>query len=213
MVVVLVKGLLVCFEGIDGSGKMTQAGLLMKALSRKGARCILLSYPDYGSDYGKMIDMHLHGHMKASVAELFLLFLADMAKDAEKVRKSVASGSVVICDRYFYSTIAYQCAAGFSYVKAKAFESAAGLPRPSCVFYLDIPQSLTYSRKMKQKGSADRNESDEEYMGRVRRYYSKMMRDGYSGAEWVRIDGTMPAGRIHRLVMGKIREMKPALGT
>lgn len=200
----VMEGMLICFEGIDGSGKATQSQLLKKELEAKGRKCMLLSYPDYTSEYGKMIDRHLHGGATLSVPELFLLFLADMLKDSDRVNGAIAKGQVVIMDRYFYSTIAYQCAAGFDYERAKAIEAAAGLTVPSVVLYLDIPASLTHERKMKQKQAADRNESNMKYMDAVRAFYGKLLSERYSRARWVRIDGTETIEQIQEEIMKEI---------
>ena len=195
------KGLFVCFEGIDGSGKTTQAKLLKKALESSGIKCVMFGYPDYDSPYGKMIDRYLNKKIEMSPSDLLLVFIADMVKDARSIRSSIKAGKVVITDRYFYSTIAYQSAAGFSYRKAKELEDSVSLPLPSCLFYLDMPVNLARERKIKQKWKADRNESDTDYMKQVKKYYERLLAERYTGVKFIRIDGTSSAKKNHESII------------
>lgn len=190
------SGTLLCIEGIDGAGKHTQAEMLAEAVKHAGLNSKVYTYPDYNSDYGKMIDRYLHGHLTLNVHEQMLLHLADKVKDNPNVKQDLMNGAVVIMDRYFYSTIAYQCAAGFDYEKAKTLVDLMIANIPSVILYLDIPTELVADRKKKQKGFTDRNERDINFQKDVRRIYEMMIGEKYS-SEWVRIDGTKPANEVH----------------
>src|SRR5271170_3818685 len=183
------SGILICVEGVDGAGKHTQTEMLADALKKKGIDARTYTYPDYSSDYGKMIDRYLHGHLKLNVDEQILLHLADKVKDSIPVKKDLDKGSVVIMDRYFYSTIAYQCAGGFDYARAKKLVDLMNVNIPSIIFFIDIPIELVADRKAKQKGFTDRNERNTKYQSDVKALYEKMIGEGYS-AKWVKIDGT-----------------------
>ncbi|MDE1767955.1 MAG: dTMP kinase [Candidatus Micrarchaeota archaeon] len=194
------KGVLVCIEGIDGAGKHTQAELLAKALREKGIESKIYTYPDYDSDYGKMIDRYLNGHLKLNVDELILLHLADKVKDGTDIKKQIDKGIVVITDRYYYSTIAYQCAGGFDYERAKDLVDLMNSNAPDVIFYLDIPIEIVADRKSKQKGFIDKNERNTNYQRDVKGVYERMLKEGYS-SKWVKIDGTLPVQEVHKKML------------
>ena len=202
------KGAFVCFEGIEGGGKSTQAELLRGAVEGLGRRCLMLAYPDRSSDYGRIIYRYLSGEARLGTTELVLLFMADFAKDSQRIIDTVENGGVVVCSRYYYSTIAYQCASGFDYARARDLTVAVPLPRPSVVFYLDVPVELGYERKLKGKGMAglDINERDMEYIGRVRSVYERLLREGL-GTECVRLDAALPVEELHKAVMKRVNEL------
>jgi dTMP kinase len=95
------RGILIDFEGIDGSGKKTQSRLLERELSQRGFPVSLFSYPDYESEYGKIINVFLEGKIDLNPDEQFLLYLLDIVKDKEEVIQKLQNGYVVIMDRYF----------------------------------------------------------------------------------------------------------------
>lgn len=199
------EGFLVCIEGIDGAGKHTQVEMLANELKKKGIEAKVYTYPDYNSDYGKMIDRYLHGHLRLNVDEQILLHLADKVKDNMQVRKDIESGAVVIMDRYFYSTIAYQCAAGFDYERAKKLVDLMNTNVPSVVVYIDIPIDLVAERKAKQKGYTDKNERNTKYQLDVKGVYDKMMGEKYA-TKWVKVDGTQKILDVHAKIMSELKK-------
>lgn len=205
-------GLDVCFEGIDAAGKCTQATLLSQALEKMRIPAKVYSYPDYNFDYGKIIDRYLNGHLTLSVDELFFLFLVDMVKDKASIKKELAEKKVVIMDRYFYSTIAYQCAGGFDYKRAIDFVRLLDLTPPSVVFYLDITPEMAVERKLKEKGSLDKHERDTVYLNQVREAYSKLVADLSDEVRWIRIDGSQSIEDVHKQVMSELLKLgEPSL--
>lgn len=198
------NGRIICFEGIDGAGKHTQAALLMKRLRRSGRRAKVYSYPDYSSQYGKIIDRYLHGDMQLGRREHFFLFLIDIIKDQEKIRKELRKGTVIIMDRYFYTALAYICPSGFDYDIAKGFVKLMDFVYPSLVIYLDIPASITWKRKG-MKG-LDKFERDQEFLNEVKVIYEAMIKERYTSKRWVRIDASVAANAVHEEVMKAIGE-------
>lgn len=199
-------GLLVCFEGLDGAGKRTQAKMLEESLGKSGIGTAFYSYPDYSSVYGKRIEDFLRKRIDMNVDELFMLFLADMVKDSGRVRDDLESGKVVIMDRYFLSTVAYQGAVGPNYERMKAVEDAVGLPKPDMVFYLDITAETSLERKNLQKGALDKHEGDKAYLEKVAGFYEMLIKEKYGAKEWVRIDGTQPKDSIHEKAAAMVRK-------
>jgi dTMP kinase len=201
-----VNGAIICFDGIDGCGKSTQVHLLEELLVDKGMPYHIYHYPDYNSDYGKIVDRYLNGHLTLSVDELFLLHIADMAKDKERVKNELRQGYTVIMDRYFYSTVAYQSGGGFDYERAKKIVALLDLPLPSLLFYLDVDVGTGIQRKTRQK-DADRFENDEKYMRSVKDFFDKMADEHFSKTKWVTIDGSRTIADVRKKVMTSIKEL------
>ena len=129
------RGVLIVLEGIDGSGKTTIAHLLSKRLEEHGIPNIITAEPRY-QEY-KDILAKLDPSEKITPYIEALLFAADRLKHAEKViLPSIRSGKVGICDRYYFSSLAYQGAQGVPL--AWIYELNKYVPRPDIAFYLDI---------------------------------------------------------------------------
>ncbi len=105
------RSFFIVLEGLDGSGKSTQAKLLAEYLRAKGRQVQLTAEPT-GSDIGKIIRETLGGGISRTPEELAALFLADRIRhntDPEDgIRQYLARGFDVVCDRYYYSSFAYQ---------------------------------------------------------------------------------------------------------
>jgi dTMP kinase len=98
----------VTFEGIDGSGKSTQAALLAEALEREGREVVLTREPG-GTETGEHIrELVLHGSAVAPWAEAALFAAARAQLVEEVVRPALARGAAVVCDRFLDSSLAYQ---------------------------------------------------------------------------------------------------------
>ena len=203
--VIYVEGLFVCIEGIDGSGKTTQAKLLIDKIQGSGKKVSLFSYPTHDSRYGKIIrEEFLAGKVDMGIEEQFLLYLLDMQSDKKNILESVSKGNIVISERYFISTIAYQSAGSFDYEKAKAVEELMSLPRPDIIFYIDIKPEIAFERKKKQKGKTDRFESAKEYMNKVYNVYEKLYSERYGSKTWIRIDGSKSEQEISNFIFSAI---------
>lgn len=154
----------VTFEGIDGSGKSTQARLLAEYLSGKGAKVFLTKEPGEGK-LGEAIRTEILDRRDISIepyAEL-CLFCADRAQHVrELILPKLKDGYTVICDRYYDSTLAYQGSGReldpdlvFRMTKA----SSLGI-EPDITFFLSIPVEQALLRlKDREK---ERNKMDEE---------------------------------------------------
>lgn len=202
-----VHGRLIEFEGIDGSGKLTQATLLQDRLLKRGGSVSLYSYPDYRSEYGQRIKSFLAGDIHLTGEEQFLLYMLDIVKDKPYVREGLQSNEFVVMDRYYISTIAYQCVNGVDYARAKKLVKLMELPTPSVVFYLDIPPSVSLARKRREKGTGDRFEEDSRLLGGVSLLYDRLMRDRFPTANWIRLDGMEQPEAIHERVFAAVEKM------
>lgn len=135
------KGLFIVFEGIDGCGKTTQANRLADMLRAQGREVVLTAEPT-GLPSGKALREALSGKVKKSECEMAAMFVMDRIAhniDAEiGIQNLVARGVDVICDRYYYSSLAYQGhATDYKWVKAMNI-GCPEIRRPDLCIYLDL---------------------------------------------------------------------------
>jgi dTMP kinase len=140
------RGFLLALEGVDGSGKTTQARLLAASLFQQGREVVLTREPTNGP-VGQRLRHYLKGPDRNLTPEDELdLFLADRREHVESlIKPALTAGQIVITDRYYYSTVAYQGALGLdpSWILA---ENEAFAPRPHLVFILTLPVSQALAR-------------------------------------------------------------------
>lgn len=161
------KGLFISFEGVDGSGKSTQARMLFEYLRSGGHPVTLTREPGDWSEGDKLRSLLLNGDLKHEKTELFL-FLADRCENlAQVILPSLSRGEVVLCDRYTDSTLAYQCfGRGLEIGAVEELFSWSGFPVPDVTLLLSISPEESNLR-MKNRGIPDRLESDRDLMSRV----------------------------------------------
>ena len=138
----------VTFEGIDGSGKSTQAALLAERLSTGGREVVLTREPG-GTDLGEAVrDLVLHGGHVAPWAEA-ALYAASRAQHVEElIRPALARGATVISDRYVDSSVVYQgVARGLGLERVLEFNlTVVGGLMPELTFLLEIDAAVALER-------------------------------------------------------------------
>jgi len=171
-------GLLIAFEGLDQSGKQTQAELLRDHLTAKGRTSRLLSFPDYATVIGAEIGRALRGERSYGPDVMQLLYVANRYEWKQAIVDATRAGTILVCDRYLASSVAYGEAQGLD--AAWLLEIQKYLPQPDVTILLDIPPDASARRK-----SADRDtyERDLALLARVRESYFRQAVHG-----WVRID-------------------------
>ena len=149
------KGKLIAIEGLDGSGKATQAALLTEYLIGKGTPCRKLSFPDYNDPSSTLVKMYLHGEMgtleEVNPYGASLFFTVDRyASYCRHWRSDWEAGKVMVADRYSTSNIPHQMSRlpqeqwdGFLEWLCDVEYNKTGLPRPTAVVYLDVDPEVS----------------------------------------------------------------------
>jgi dTMP kinase len=173
-----VTGLFITLEGGDGSGKSTQAELLTHWLEREG-KTVLRSREPGGTDVGTEIrEIVLHHRGEIAPRAEALLYAADRAQHiATKVRPALARGEIVIQDRYFDSSVAYQGAGrvlGAGEVRDLSLWAAEGL-LPDLTILLDLDETVARGRLDADNKRFDRLEAEQnEFHSRVREAFLEL---------------------------------------
>ena len=160
-----VSGFFITLEGGEGAGKSTQIQLLAAALRAMG-RDVLVTREPGGSPGAEAIrGLILNGGFGFSSVTEALLFSAARLDHLEKtIRPAIARGAIVLCDRFFDSTRAYQGASGGTApsVLAALETIAVGVTRPNLTFILDLPAEIGLKRAHERRGAgvADRFEGE-----------------------------------------------------
>ncbi|GAA5494041.1 thymidylate kinase [Rubritalea squalenifaciens DSM 18772] len=138
------KGLFIVIEGIDGTGKSTQAKRLAESLREQGETVLLDREPSDGP-FGKILRESMTAG-RLSPDEELELFHKDRKQHVEDViQPALARGEHVILDRYYFSTMAYQGARGFDVAELRATNEAFA-PAPDLLFILDLPVDKALDR-------------------------------------------------------------------
>ena len=131
------RGVLIDLEGIDGCGKSTQAQLLAKRLRAADHVVVVLKEPTDGP-HGTRLKQVLRGERDADAEEVLALFADDRREHvADRIAPALERGEIVLMDRYYYSALAYQCAAGIPAERIRAVNAFA--PTPDLVMVFDLP--------------------------------------------------------------------------
>lgn len=197
----------VSFEGIDGSGKSTQAQMLAEALRQHGREVVLIREPG-GTDLGERIrSLLLDPEMEIDPRAELLLFSAARAQlVAHVIEPALARGAIVIADRFFDSSTAYQGAGRgvASTAWLDAFHSFVTAGRsPDRTYLIDVDLETANERRGNRR--ADRMESGGgAFFQRVREAYLQL---GESKRILV-LDGTLPPDGLHRSVLADFESHK-----
>jgi dTMP kinase len=186
-----VSGFLIAFEGLDQSGKQTQAERLRDYVKEQGRKARLVSFPDYGTSIGEEIARALSNERDYGPDVMQLLYVANRMEYKPRLDLWLANGHVVVCDRYRASSVAYGEAQGLD--PAWLEDIQRHLPAPDVTILLDIAPETAARRKATGR---DRYERDLALLGRVRESYRRQARE----RQWVVIDAEMPKDDVAQAV-------------
>jgi dTMP kinase len=197
-----VSGIFICLEGLDGCGKSTQAKILANWLKSLDKDVILTAEPTKGP-IGRFLRKIIQGRVEVAPLAEAMLFAADRCDHLEKlVKPALTKGKVVVCERYIYSSLAYQGARGVPEQTIRKLNEQ--FLRPHLVILLDVPVDVALGRMKKR--DLDEFEKNRKFQERVREIYLLLFKK-----EGLPIlDGTLPvpelAEKIKRLVTPLLKE-------
>jgi dTMP kinase len=186
------KGVFICIEGLDGSGKTTHAHLLIRSLRRREFDVVYTTEPSRG-EIGSFIRTNILQRKRRvpSVVEA-LLFAVDRVDHVEKeIKPALEEGKIVVSDRYVYSSLAYQGAAGLDLKWIEEINRLA-LP-PDLAIYIDVPPEVVVKRIRRKKSVMENLETQK----RVREVYMKFVENG----KLVSVDGNRRKNEVAKDIL------------
>ncbi len=183
------KGFLIVFEGIDGSGKSTQAKILAERLDKRNYEAVLLREPS-NSVWGRTLrEKALRDHSLTPEEELEL-FQKDRQENVSKnIKPAMDENRAVILDRYYFSTMAYQGAKGIEVERIRRLNRRFAVPA-DLVFILDIDPALGLKRIQDRKIKNPLFER-EDYLQKVSRLFRS-----FKGPNIIHLDAELPADEL-----------------
>jgi dTMP kinase len=164
-------GVFICVEGLDASGKTTQSKLLVRNLQKRGFDAVYTTEPTHGQ-MGRLIRKHvLIGKNRSSAVLEALLFAADRVDHSEReVLPALKTDKIVVTDRYLYSSLAYQGAAGLDLKWIEEINRWA--IKPDMTIYIDISPEIVLQRLRRKKSVMETLQNQR----RVRDIYLKLVK-------------------------------------
>jgi dTMP kinase len=170
----LARGFLLVIEGIDGAGKSTQARRLHEQLSGEGFDSLTLFEPTDGP-YGRRIrELAVSGREGIGADEELDLFLKDREQNVrDNIGPALDANRIVILDRYYFSTIAYQGARGLDPERLREMNEKIA-PVPDLLLYIQIPLEIVEQRIKRGRGDSPNLFEELDYLAKVKALFDQM---------------------------------------
>ena len=203
------KGKFIVFEGIDGSGKTTQARMLVEYLESVGRRVVLTAEPT-SLPSGRALREALSGKVKKSECQMAVMFVDDRIAhnicESEGIRALIDGGVDVICDRYYYSTLAYQGqSTDYEWVKSMNLRCPE-IQHPDVCIYIDILPEQSLERIAKGRDSVEIYENMET-LTKVREQFLSVIHDLENEENICIIDGYREQNQVFEDVCKSVRQI------
>lgn len=223
------KGKIIVFEGIDGSGKGTQSKKLYQELKELGKKVELIEFPNYDETFfGKEVGNYLNGDFgglnEVDPKLSAILYAGDRFEKKELILEKVSSGYIVICDRYVPSNIAHQTAKFKTKKEQKKLKNwieeleyeVFGLPKADLIFFMDMNPDISDNLVLKKDARSytsekkDLHEKDNSYLKDVYQTFSSICTEN----DWIRIYCQNSTGSLKSIseisgeIMIKLKENK-----
>jgi len=190
------KGMLVAVEGVDGAGKTTQSYLLVEGLRKLGYEAEYTPEPTHGR-IGDIIRLHVSNAKSRAPVHEALLFAADRYEHVRKtILPRIRRGVIVVSDRYLYSSLAYQGAAGLDLKWLRKINFFA--PKPHLTVYLDLTPKISLKRKSGKRTVFE----DSRYQSKVRKIYQDLAKT--EGFVTVKADKSLE--ELHKEILAIVSE-------
>ncbi|MCP5535474.1 MAG: dTMP kinase [Akkermansiaceae bacterium] len=193
------EGKLIVIEGIDGTGKSTQATMLAEVLRQEGHEVVQSFEPTNGPWGRKLRESATTGRL--TIEDELEYFLKDRRQHVEElIRPTVERGGIVILDRYYFSSMAYQGARGIDPAEIRG-QNEAFAPKPDILIILDLPVDIALERIGGRDGEANEFEKRESLQ------FCRDLFLGLKGEPFAHVINTeAPIEEIHRDVVRIVRE-------
>lgn len=195
----------IVIEGLDGAGGTTQCRLLQSWLEQQNQPVILTNEPT-DLPVGQFIREVLQDpHSKVDDASLAFLFGADRQNHIQqRVQPALDSGTTVISDRYYHSSLAYQSLAlDFDFVA----QLNATFPRPSITFFLLLEPEVSFNRVCERGLPADRFETLDKLRSIAQSYHRVIEHSANQGELVVCLDATQSIAEIHEQILVHVKPL------
>ena len=198
----LARGILVALEGIDGTGKSTQAKCLAAIFREQGYAVTLLREPTVSPWGRRLREAMLAGHRVLAPSQELDLFLQDRRYDvAAHIQPALAARQLVLMDRYYFSTMAYQGALGIDPEHIRRLNEAFA-PVPDLVLVLMAPPVQTLERIHQARGQANDVFEREDYLHKVNDIYCTL-----TGPHMHSIDASQPLEVVTPIMQQRIQKI------
>ena len=194
------RGLLIAFEGIDGTGKSTQLPLLAAWLRGQGCAVVETREPTDGP-YGREIRALYRDRSRVSRERELELFVLDRRQHVtECILPALEQGRIVLTDRYYFSTAAYQGAGGSD--PAAIFAANAFAPEPDLVLLLTLPVGEGVARIRDLRGETLNDFEQQEQLEKVAALFASFPHDCI-----VRIQAARPVAAVQAAIREAVRPL------
>ncbi len=216
------RGKLIVIDGTDGSGKATQAELLIKHLKKDGQKVKIVDFPDYSENFfgkfiGHCLSERYYDFVKVHPKIASVLYAADRFESKNKIENWLKEGNVVIANRYASANQIHQGGKIANTKKRKDFlkwlaemeYEVFKIPRPDAVFYLDVPIAITRQLIRGRGNKKDAHEKDTKFLENSRKsaLWLAKTQKGWVKIECAKDDKMDTRENIHKKIYEKIKKI------